>query len=144
MGTIVVGIDGSAGSRRALTWALGEARLRGDEILAVHAWSNPVAFGTFEAIVPAPLNVDLQKEAGEFLGRVIKDVTGGDDSVPIRREVTEHSPATALVHASRDADMLVLGSRGLGGFRGLLLGSVGQQCAHHAHCPVVLIPHEEH
>jgi len=144
MGTIVVGIDGSNGSQRALEWALTEAKLRGDEILALHAWTYPTVVGTAFATVVMPLPAaELDKEAAEFLQREIKEVTGGDESVVIRREVAQDPAASALVRASAEADMLVIGSRGFGGFRGLLLGSVGHQCVQHAVCPIVIIPHDE-
>jgi nucleotide-binding universal stress UspA family protein len=143
MGTIVVGVDGSYGSRRALEWAIDEARRRSDELIAVHAWSLPIVVGTFEAVIPVAENVDFQKEAEGYLERTVKEVAGGDPDVPIRLEATQRPAASALVHASRDAELLVVGSRGFGGFRGLLLGSVGQQCAQHSHCPVVIVPHEE-
>ena len=142
MGTIVVGIDGSPGSRRALEWAVREARAHSDEILAIYAWSYPIVVGMFDSVLPVPEGVDLEKEAAEFLQRTV-DKIAGDAGVRIRIEVVQGSAGNALVDASRDADVLVVGSRGFGGFRGLLLGSTGQQCAVHAHCPVLIVPHEE-
>lgn len=144
MGTIVVGVDGSEESHRALEWALEEARIRGVGVRALHGWTYPTPVGTFEAVVPAAIHVDFEEEAAEILARAIKDATGGgNEDVEIRTEVVQMSPARALIRASRDADLLVIGSRGLGGFRGLLLGSVGQQCSQHAYCPLVIIPHSE-
>jgi nucleotide-binding universal stress UspA family protein len=143
MQKIVVGVEGSDGSLEALKWAMGEARLRGAEIVALHAWTYPVVTGTFEAVVPADIKVDFAAESKELLDRTIKTITGGNGGVTVRPEVVQKPAAQALIEASRDADLLVIGSRGLGGFRGLLLGSVGQQCAHHASCPVVIIPHAD-
>ena len=143
MRKIVVGIDGSEDSRRALRWALDEARLRGAEVHAVHAWAYPVMAGSFEAIAPMLNDLDLGAEAANSLERDIKEVTAGDETVKIHREVKQGPAASALLQSSRDADLLVVGSRGLGGFRGLLLGSVGQQCAQHARCPVVIVPRDE-
>jgi len=81
-----------------------------------------------------------REDASELLERVIAEVaTEGDRDVEISRSVVEGSAASALVAAAESADLLVIGSRGLGGFRGLLLGSVSQQCAHHASCPVVIV-----
>ena len=107
MKTIVVGIDGSAGSVRALEFALAEARLRGASVKAVEVWHVPAA------------------------------VYSGGGLAPV---VREGQPADVLCAEAGGAKLLVVGSRGLGGFRGLLLGSVGQQCAHHARCPVVIVP----
>lgn len=143
MGTIVVGVDGSEHGQRALEWAISEARIRGDGLTALHAWTYPTPVGPFEAIVPASIDVDFAKEAEELLVRAVKDATGGADDAPIRLEVVQMSAAQALIRASGEADLLVIGSRGLGGFKGLLLGSVGHQCAQHAQCPVVIVPHGE-
>jgi len=142
MRTIVVGVDGSPASRRALAWAIDEARLRDDEVVAVHAWTFPVALAPGGAFAMTP-NVDFRADAVEFLEMAIRDVTGGANDVTIKRQVVQGGAAPALLKASEDADMLVIGSRGLGGFGGLMLGSVGQQCAHHAPCPVVIIPHDD-
>lgn len=143
MGRIVVGVDGSEDAGQALAWAVSEARLRGDSVTVLYAWVYPTPVGTFEAIVPASLNVDFEKEADEVVSRAVESVGAGAAGVEITKEVVQAPPAQALVKASADADLVVIGSRGLGGFRGLLLGSVGHQVAQHARCPVVIIPHGE-
>jgi nucleotide-binding universal stress UspA family protein len=142
-GRIVVGIDGSDSSKHALRWAIAEAELRDSEVVALHAWHYPAMVAPVEAVVPPPPEVDFKKDAEELVRQVIAEVAG-DPDVEVRGEVVQMSPAYALVRASADADLLVIGSRGYGGFRGLLLGSVGHQCALHAACPVVILPHEEH
>ena len=137
-GTIVVGVDGSEGGKAALAWAIEEARIRGARLRALLAWSyldQPVTdfdpqFG--------------EENARERLEEVIAEVTSGADSgVEIERVVVCDLAARALLEATAGADLVVVGSRGMGGFKGLLLGSVSQQIAHHATCPVVIIPGPE-
>lgn len=138
MQRIVVGIDGSDGARDALAWAIGEARLRGATVEAVHAWHVP--YGGTEVV---PINLDLAAlEQGEqsLLEREIGAVeTGGVEVQPV---LVEGPAAQVLLRQAEGADLLVVGSRGLGGFMGLLLGSVSHQLVHHAPCPVVILPHE--
>lgn len=141
MAKIVVGIDGSQQSRDALVWALEEARLRKAEVLAVHAWEPPV---TTPVPGPAP-GFDLVailpqiQEAGERLVKaVVTDVVGEDSDVAVEPVALEGPPAEVLVDSAGDAEMLVVGSRGRGGFAALLLGSVSQQVAQHAPCPVLI------
>lgn len=141
MGRIVVGVDGSDPAARALRWAVGEARIRSASVHAVHAWQFPIVAGPMGTFIPPPPEEDMHKEAHRVLDEALDLVdTSG---VEVSREVVEQGAARALLGASKDADLLVLGSRGLGGFRGLLLGSVSQQCAQHASCPVVIVPHED-
>lgn len=141
MSTIVVGVDGSPGALAALRYALGEARLRGADVRIVGAWHLPVAAyaGGYGPGDP-DLSVGFEKDARGNLERALEQADVGD--VHIDTVVREGNPAHVLLEEARDADLLVVGSRGLGGFRGLMLGSVGQQCAHHAPCPLVIVPHE--
>ncbi|MDA8301236.1 MAG: universal stress protein [Actinomycetota bacterium] len=133
---IVVGVDGSKSSSGALSWAAGEARLRGTTLKVVRAWRVPVlAYGPY--VSPPPLS-DFKKSAEALLDEQVKTVLGGDPGVTVVREVAEGPAAEVIVAASAGAEMVVVGSRGLGGFAGLLLGSVGAQVAHHAHCPVTI------
>lgn len=143
-GKIAVGIDGSECSKEALAWALEEAALRGAEVIAVHAYQIPLVVppvGGFAYTIP---DIDFEAEARQLLDNAIKEVTGGAEPVTIERRVAQRGSAEALIRTSGAVDLLVVGSRGFGGFRGLLLGSVGHQCVQHAHCPVVVIPHKEH
>lgn len=137
---IVVGVDGSPASRDALRWALEEALLWRGAVEAVHAWSYPVT--TYApAIVPPPIfaREDLEEEARHVLNTTVGAVVG--DSAPglaVERVVVEGSAAKQLIERSRHAAMLVVGHRGHGGFAGLLVGSVAEQCAVHARCPTVI------
>lgn len=155
---IVVGVDGSASSVQALTWALAEARLRGEAtILAVHAFRPPETRSPYAysyPYLPAHLvnqmvdqdrawheeqEAAVRRAAEDLLDRAIAAAGGDDAGIAIKRVVLARDPAPALIELSRTADLLVVGSRGRGGFRGLRLGSVSQHCLHHAHCPVVVV-----
>lgn len=141
MGAIVVGVDGSPGGLAALRFAVDEARLRGASVKAVFSWTLPTTGGIPGGLLPQ-LRADLAEEGAkaldEALGQI--DATG----LTIERVVEEGSAAHVLVEAARAAELLVVGSRGRGGFTGLLLGSTSRQCAHEASCPVVIVrPHEE-
>ena len=138
MGTIVVGIDGSENSHDALAWAVGEARMRGAKVRLIHSWTFPAAAAGTDGLPHADLEAAAEKVLDEAVG-AIPDPQG----VEVEREIANESPAQCLVSASAGADMVVVGSRGLGGFSGLLLGSVTQQVVHHAKCPVVIVPHAE-
>jgi nucleotide-binding universal stress UspA family protein len=141
-GAIVVGVDGSEASERALRWAIEEARLRDTRVLAVQAWLCP-ALGIGHRRGAIPGYEELRQDAGEILDAAVNAVGDVAHGVTVERRLVEGIPAEVLIAAADGAAMLVLGSRGLGGFAGLLLGSVGQQCAHHARCPVVIVPHGE-
>jgi nucleotide-binding universal stress UspA family protein len=146
MGRIVVGVDGSEASVSALRWAMRAAEMHHAaeqhpwEVLVVHAWQVPMpAMMMAEGLLPPP-NIDFKHEAGEVVARLLKEATdGAEPSVPVRVETPNAPAAKALLDAAASADLLVVGSRGHGGFSGLLLGSVSQQCAHHATCPVVIV-----
>jgi nucleotide-binding universal stress UspA family protein len=144
MSTIVVGVDHSSGARAALRFALDEARLRSASLRVVHAWQIPsIGAAGIEAsntMLGGALD-ELRRGAEAGLDATLHEAIADTDGVELERRVVEGAAAAALVEESRNADLLVVGSRGLGGFRGLLLGSVGQQCAHHAACPVVIVPH---
>jgi nucleotide-binding universal stress UspA family protein len=136
---IVVGVDGSPGSRRALQWAADEAAQRSAEVVIVHAWHLPP--GAYVPYVPAAaITVGMmQEDSAKLLAEAEASITM-PDGIRVRHVVVEGSPATRLLEQAADSALLVVGSRGRGGFTGLLLGSVSQQCAHHAPCPVVIVP----
>jgi nucleotide-binding universal stress UspA family protein len=138
--TIVVGVDGSAGSVHALEFALDEARLRHAEVKAVAAWHVPAtAYDT--GWVPAAVDLgDFEKIARSALDRSLEAAGAAKSGVSVTPILREGQAADVLVAEAHGADLLVVGSRGLGGFKGLLLGSVSQQCAHHASCPVAIVP----
>lgn len=138
---VVVGADGSTPSRRAMAWAAEEAVRRGVTLVAVHGWglpsaaSGPVAdpssLSLSEALSEAALELVAEEAA-----RVRKEVP--DAVVEVRSDGIGAAPA--LLEAAEGAALLVVGSRGRGGFAGLVLGSISQQVAQHAPCPVVVVP----
>jgi len=133
--SLVVGVDGSEPSLAALRWALDEARLRKARVLAVYVW-------LFPSLTPRHGGLgfeELRRSAEELLDDAVESVAGAAEGVEIKRVVVEGTPPEELVAVADGAELLVLGARGLGGFAGLLLGSVSQQCAHHARCPVVIV-----
>ena len=140
MQLVVVGVDESDEAKAALRFALEEASLRGATLRIVHTWTLPTAPEGFGIAAPPSADYvqDLHTEAEGLVDRLLAELPAGDRP-PIEQTVVRGSPASVLIEASQDADVLVVGSRGRGGFAGLLLGSVSQQCAHHARCPVVIV-----
>ena len=137
---IVVGVDGSECSRSALRFALEEARIRQTKLRVVVVWHVPLAaYGAAWAPPPPGLMEDAQSAAGEVLAEALELAKANQPAVEIEPVMREGQPANVLVDEAEKADLLVVGSRGWGGFRELMLGSVSQQCAHHARCPVVII-----
>jgi nucleotide-binding universal stress UspA family protein len=142
MSVVVVGVDHSAGGKEALRFALEEAQLRHATLRAVHAWQFGYIGATgMEGRLPAVGGElhEYREAAAAALDATLSEMTPEACEVEVERRVVEGAPAAALVEESRDADLLVVGSRGHGGFAQLLLGSVSQQCAHHAECPVVIV-----
>jgi nucleotide-binding universal stress UspA family protein len=142
MGRIVVGVDASETSLKALRWAMDEARLRGADIEMVHAFPRPELVG-MTMVVTLPSDDELREASEQVLEEALAAV-GGAGELTVTRHVGAGGPASVLVETGKGADLLVLGSRGLGGFRGLLLGSVTQQVIAHAPCPVVVLTPDEH
>jgi nucleotide-binding universal stress UspA family protein len=142
MTTIVVGVDGSEGSLQALRWAADEARLRKALLQVVLAWDYPASLfaGASFSVPDLEILGDFGKLAEARLGQALQDASSALEGVEVERRVIEGAPALALIEAAKGADLLVVGTRGHGGFVGLLLGSVSQQCAHHAPCPIVIVP----
>lgn len=136
-GRIVVGVDGSETAWTALCWALDEARLRGAAVEVVHGWHLPYP-DAYDGLVDLHQDT-FEGDARQLLDRMVGEAdTAGIPAVePI---LVCDGAAQALLDRAKGADLLVVGSRGRGGFAGLLLGSVSQQAAHHAPCPVVVIP----
>lgn len=137
---IIVGIDGSGHSGRVLEWATREAALR-QVPLTVVTVHQPVV-GYWGSVVSQPenqmLTEKLRKAAREQTDKILDKL----EKIPPQVNVDAFSGSVAeeLIRAAESADLLVVGSRGAGGFTGLVMGSVTSQVAHHAHCPVVLIP----
>lgn len=142
MGPIVVGVDGSPGAEAALEWACAEAARHGTTLRVVVASSSPRGLGgpPDEVSAMEPLYQEGRQEAERILDRAVARVGDQAERVAIEPLVVDDYPARALIRAARGADLLVVGTRGRGGFAGLLLGSVSQQCVQHAPCPVVVVP----
>jgi nucleotide-binding universal stress UspA family protein len=140
---IVVGIDGSDHSRRALDWAIGEAAVRQVPLtvltvaqIVVQAWAGPAfAYATAQDMTREALEM-AQKQTHDALEQAVL----GSQRPSVTVKAVSGLPAEALLAAAADADLLVVGSRGAGGFKRLLMGSVAAQVTHHAQCPVVVIP----
>ncbi len=139
---IIVGIDGSPHSRRALEWAVSEAATRHSPltVLTVHQavagyWGGPVPYVGDPELTEQALK-EVQKETNDVLDAL--DPASRPPSVTVR--AVNGLPVEELLAAAEGADMLVVGARGAGGFKRLLLGSVSTHVTHHAHCPVVVIP----
>lgn len=135
---VVVGVDGSAHSRQALAYAIDEARRRQGTIDAVYAYAPPVYWAApeFGVLIPRPQH-EVVEDATRLLDEALVDCP---DDVVVEHVVIEGPAPRALLEAARGADVLVVGSRGRGGFLGLLLGSTSHQVVTHATCPVVVVP----
>jgi nucleotide-binding universal stress UspA family protein len=149
MAKIVVGVDGSPGAARALEWAAAEAGLRKATLHVVHAWMVPLVDAIPDAwVIGSPtigpteeeVYVHLAAAARKVLDEALDRARGLEPGLELVGELLEMRAAPALIEASADAELLVVGSRGRGGFTGLLLGSVSAQSVHHAPCPVVIVP----
>ena len=141
-GRIVVGIDGSECSMAAMRWAMAQSSLTGSTVEVVAAWQEPAMYGLAYASSPALYEGDSMATITEKLVRecVVAVVGELDHPVEVPVRVTQGHPAQVLLDAATGARLLVVGTRGHGGFAGLLLGSVSQQCVQHATCPVVVVP----
>lgn len=132
---IVAGVDGSRNSTDALRWAARQAELTGGRVHAVIVWRLPVSY----RYAPDYSDVDFVEDARKTLDDAVAETLGPKPEVPVVTRVLEGHPAQVLIEATRDADLLVVGSHGHGAFAGMLLGSVSQHCVQHAHCPVVVV-----
>jgi nucleotide-binding universal stress UspA family protein len=141
---IIVGVDGSGHSQRALEWAMWEAALRHAPltVLTVH----PAIVGYFGGVVTSPGDLELTEqtqaavkvEADQVLSRL-----SGPHPESVTVKAVHGFPVEELVSASKDADIVVLGSRGMGGFSRMLMGSTAGQVVQHAYCPVLIVPPED-
>ena len=141
---IVAGVDGSPSSLSALRWAIRQAGLTGATVEAVIAWHYPnLAASSRYGIAVAGLDPGFGEVAEKTVTEAISSTLSQDSDVRVHPQVTEGIAAQVLLDASTGADLLVVGSRGHGGFAEALLGSVSQHCVHHARCPVVIIRGED-
>jgi len=133
--TVVVGVDGSQEAGKALEWAIADVNRSPAILELVTAWLFPMAPGfPFTATVD-----DVRGEAQLILDEAVSHVTNVAPDIVIRSTLQEAEPGPSLVELSKGADLLVVGSCGLGAFRELLLGSVSTYCARHAHCSLVIV-----
>jgi nucleotide-binding universal stress UspA family protein len=136
-GRIVVGVDGSPHSEEALRWAVGQARLTGRPVDAVISWRFPEDYSIGGAAVLTTF--PWEEVATTIVDDTVAQVVGPSDAHRVSRRVEVGHPAEVLLDAAEDAALLVVGSRGRGGFAGLLLGSVSQSVVARAACPVVVV-----
>ena len=144
MAGLVVGVDGSDHAYRALTWAMKEAAIRHAQLtvlavqeVAADAWTgNPMILPGDEEIV------DKVRNAVQETVAKISAELGQPEPESVTLRAVQGFPAQELIEASRDAELVVVGSRGAGGFARLVQGSVSSQVVEHAHCPVVVVPHQ--
>jgi nucleotide-binding universal stress UspA family protein len=138
MKTIVVGVDGSQQGEAALGFAAEEAGLRGGRLVVVCAWEIPMMIEPVGAY-PGDQFKSMSDEAESVVQAAVARVAELEPSVVCEGKAIEGRAASVLLRESEHADMVVVGSRGRGGFASLLLGSVSQQVVHHASCPVVVV-----
>lgn len=134
---IVVGVDGSPSSIRALQWALNQAAATGGSVEAVRAWDLPSTYVMAPTVLPGE---DLAAEAEQSLAAAVDQATTRQPEVVVERRVVRGHPAEVLLEQAKDADLLVVGRHGHGGFVEAIVGSISQHCINHATCPVVVIP----
>ncbi|MET3426657.1 nucleotide-binding universal stress UspA family protein [Actinoplanes tereljensis] len=139
---IVVGVDGSQGSKTALKWAMNQAGLTGASVEAITTWQDPAQYGTAYGWTTTAFEGDTYATAMvKVLDDTIAEVAAQmPHPVTVLAQVIEGHPVEALLHAAAGAELLVVGSRGHGTFAGIMLGSVSQHCVQHAPCPVVVVP----
>ena len=145
MGRILVGTDGSKNACAAVVWAAREAALRNVELHVIHAWTPGLAAYPSPWYTPSDVGVEASLEASETIAKRIcesahEQARTAAPGVNVRFEAIEGGSTQVLLDQSKDADLLVVGARGHGGFIGLVLGSVSDQCARHSHIPVVVVP----
>ena len=141
---IVVGIDGSGGGAKALEFAFQEAQRRDADLVGIYAWHYPTLAATPAPFggVPLPPIEEMESAAKEGLDHILEGVEI-PEGVRFEGVDREGSPARVLIEASEDADLVVVGTRGHGGFTGLLVGWVSQQVVSLAGCPVVVVPTDD-
>ena len=138
---IIVGVDGSDHSRAALQWAYGEAAHHDASLTVVTAWQPPTLpmSPPYGALSDKDYDTQPRTEALALLEKLTGELDARTPAVDVRTSIEEGSPAKVLIERSKGADLVVVGSRGHGGFAGMLLGSVSQHLVAHAECPVVVV-----
>ncbi|MBS2031378.1 MAG: universal stress protein [Deltaproteobacteria bacterium] len=137
---MVVGVDGSSYADKALEFAAQEAEFRGANLRVVSAWGLPIGMhaGATPAVNPSLITA-FEELACQNVDRAISKARHLHPSLKVEGRVVMDQPVKAILDQSRDAILVVVGNRGLGGFASLLMGSVSQQTVHHAHCPVAVV-----
>ena len=130
---IVVGVDGSSSSQRAVRWAAQQAKLTGATLRAVSSWRWP------NYITIMPPGVDLASDTRRTLDEVLEEALTGSEDLTVTRHVIEGPPGPALLTQAQDASLLVVGAQGRAAFPGMLLGSVAEYCVRQGSCPVVVV-----
>lgn len=142
-GPVVVGVDGSPLSDLAIGFAMEEAALRGAELVAVHAWSQPVSTGPGDMVPLVYDEAALRTDEEQMLAESMAGWSERYPEVPVTRRLVRGRPARVLVAESETAQLVVVGALGRGGFTGLILGSVSQAVLHHGHCPLAIVRHDQ-
>jgi nucleotide-binding universal stress UspA family protein len=137
--TVLVGVDGSPSSHKALAWAAAEAAAHGAELIVMNVWEHTLLPPAGSVSVSERYVPDPSQRTAEDLLTEIKEVLGDDPPVIVQPRVKQGNPAKVLIDQSADAELLVVGTRGHGGFRGLVLGSVSQHVAAYAKCSVAVV-----
>jgi nucleotide-binding universal stress UspA family protein len=139
-GLVVAGVDGSAGSVAALRFARNAANVHGSHLLAVHAWTLPyLALTAPRSRIPPKVAREAKAQAEQRLDESLRQAAVDPDRPDVGTALVKGFPGPALLKAAQNADLLVVGTRGNGGWQGLLLGSVSMQCLTHSPCPVVVL-----
>jgi nucleotide-binding universal stress UspA family protein len=136
---IVVGVDGSPASRKALTWAAAEAAAHHADLHVLNVWEHTLMPPAGSVTVSEHYVPDDSQRTADQLVKIISEELGEEPPVFVQPRVKQGNPAKVLIEESADADMLVVGTRGHGGFAGLVLGSVSQHVAAYASCPVTVV-----
>jgi nucleotide-binding universal stress UspA family protein len=138
---IVVGVDGSEASQAALHWAYDEAAHHNASLTAVATWHPPALpmSPPYGSLPPEGYETQPEREARDLLERLTGELEPREPAVDVRISISKGNPAKVLIDMSQGADLVVVGSRGRGGFAGMLLGSVSNHVVAHAACPVVVL-----
>ncbi len=136
----MIGVDGSEAAKEALQYGLHEASIRGTRVRAVHAWSHAVAIPATGPGVLAATDATPFREEAEALLRTTLEAVAGDTAEQVERLVVEGPAGSAIINHACDAELIVVGRRGLGAVRSLVLGSVSSYVVAHATCPVLVVP----